>query len=648
MYPMSEGTRRLAAIMFTDIAGYTSLAQRDEVLAIRLLEEHRALVRPSFPKHGGREVKTIGDAFLVEFDSALEAVRCAYDVQQSLHELNQGRPADRKIEVRVGIHLGDVIRSQNDIYGDAVNVASRIEPLAVPGGICISEQVHDQVKNKLEFPLASLGRMSLKNVSGTVEVFRVILPWERQDVVGQGPDRSRVAVLPFANMSPDPNDEFFADGMTEELISTLSRIRGLKVISRTSAMRYKDTSKSVGEIAKELNVGSLVEGSVRKASDDLRISAQLIDGRSDEHLWSQDYDRRLENVFAVQREIAQSVAEALRVELLPSERKDLGEAPTGNPEAYTLYLKGRHLWNERSREGTDSAIKYFEKAIEVDPKFALAFAGLSDSYLIYQNYGWWVPREAFPKAKEFSLKAIELNPRLAEAHVSLASILAEYEHRWQRAEEEYKLAATLKASYSTTYHWYSLLLRFVGRLKESLAQIERASSLDPLSQVIGVNLGIELVSVGRVEEAIGQLRKMVEYSPEYPQAHCELGWAYYAESRNDEALDELRKSTALSGGDPHYKGELACLLGFLGMREEANSLIDELLTLSERAYVNKVKIAFALFGAGRRDEAFDNLEKGYEDGSDTILYFRSHLGFEDFTKDTRWVSLEKRLGLPPV
>jgi len=632
--------------MFTDMVGYTSLSQQNESLALELLEEHRQLVRPLFPKHRGKEIKSIGDAFLVEFASALEAVRCAFDVQQLMHETNSTRPLHTRMLLRIGIHVGDVVFSAGDMHGDAVNIASRIEPIAEPGGICISEQVYYQVRNKLEFPMVALGRHELKNVQPRMEVYKIVLPWERkEEPVEPSLDRRRIAVMPFANISPDSKDEYFADGMSEEIISTLSRIGGLRVISRTSVMRYKGTGKSVDEIAKELNVGSILEGSVRKASDDLRISVQLINARNDEHLWSQDYDKKLENVFVIQREIAQSVAEALKVELLSGEKEDIERRVTDSTEAYKLYLKGRYFWNERTREGTNNAVKYYEKAVKLDPWFALAYAGLDDCYVVYPNYGWQMPREAYPRAKEYSLRAIEIDPRLAEPHASLAVVYSNYEYRWQEAEEEFKLAMGLKASYATAYHWYSLALRFMGRLHESYEQIKRASALDPLSWVIGVNLGLELLAIGKTKEAIEQFEKVIDANPDYANAHLQLGWAYYLESRMDEAIDELQKAVAMSGDDPLYKAELACLLGFTGRRDEANKMIDELEELSKSTYVDKAEIAFALFGVGSIDEAFSYLEKGYEERWNTTLYFREHPGFENFRKDPRWASLGKRLGL---
>jgi adenylate cyclase len=647
---LSEGTRKLAAIMFSDIVGFTSLSQENEALAIELLQQHRNLIRPFFPRHNGKEIKTMGDAFLVEFASALEAVRCAFDVQQSLHDLNSNRPADAKILLRIGIHLGDVIHSEDDVYGDAVNVASRIEPLAEPGGVCISEHVYDQVRNKFEFPMASLGKQELKNVRLPIEVYRVILPWERQEPGEPDLDRRRIAVMPFANISPDSKDEYFADGVTEEIISTLSRIVGLKVISRTSVMRYKGTGKSVGEIARELNVGSILEGSVRKASDDLRISAQLIDAINDEHLWSQDYDKKLENVFAIQREIAQSVAEALRVELLSNEKKDMERRPTNNPEAYILYLKGRYYWNERTREGTDNAVKYYEKAVKLDPRFALAYAGLADCYVIYGDSGWLSTREAFRKAKEYATKATDIDPRIAEAHTSLAAVFAEFEWQWHEAENEYVQAIELKPSYATAHHWYSIFLLVVGRLDEAYDQAKKALELDPLSRAIGHNLGEKLLYLGRRREAIEQFERVIEENPDYALAHDSLGLAAYLDSRTDEAIEELKKAIALSGDDPVVEADLACVFGFVGRRDEADAVLEKLKALSRSNPRLNGPIGYVHFSLGRTDEAFEYFDRAYEEQAMgmSLRNFSLLPLFNELRGDPRWAALEKRSGLRDV
>src|SRR5271157_1635300 len=330
--------------MFTDVVGYTALTQENESTTIGLLDDHRGLIRPIFASHGGREVKTIGDAFLVEFSSALDATLCAVAVQSAMNDRRLAR--GERLAVRIGIHVGDVIERENDVLGDAVNIASRIEPLAEPGGVCISGDVYAQVRNKLPYAMNQVAAPDLKNVTVPVDVYRIVMPWMRDDskeVVEL--DRTRIAVLPFASMSPDPNDEYFADGLTEELIGKVSQVGGLEVIARTSVMNYKKKEKSVSQIGKELSVGTVMEGSVRKAGNRIRVAAQLINANTEGHLWSSTYDRDLEDIFAIQSDIANQIAEALKVKLAP------GQGPAGkhpeNIEAYTLYLKGRSLWNKR-------------------------------------------------------------------------------------------------------------------------------------------------------------------------------------------------------------------------------------------------------------------------------------------------------------
>src|SRR5437879_10869431 len=391
--------------MYTDMVGYTALGQRNESLSLALVQEQRKLLRPIFARHNGKEVKTMGDGFLAEFPSALDAVRCAYDIQRATREFNISLPEDRRIHLRVGIHLGDVVEFRGDVSGDAVNVASRIESLAEDGGVCLTQQVRDHVHNKIEIPLMNIGKKSLKNVGEPIEVYRMVMPWDA--VRATSPtrlDKRRIAVLPLSNISPDPRDQYFVDGMTEELISTLSKIGELKVISRTSIMRYKNTDKSIDEIAKDLSVGSIIEGTLRKITDDLRISVQLIDAQTDEHLWSQDYDRKLDNVFGIQKEIALKVSEALKIQLLSYEKDDLGRRATGNTQAYTLYLKGRYFWNERTEHDLEKAAKYFEEAIKLDSQYALAYSGLADCCVIQGAYGWMMPEGSFPNAQQCAMQ----------------------------------------------------------------------------------------------------------------------------------------------------------------------------------------------------------------------------------------------------
>ncbi|HEY6282562.1 MAG TPA: adenylate/guanylate cyclase domain-containing protein [Nitrososphaerales archaeon] len=643
---MSQGTRRLAAIMFTDMVGYTALGQKNESFSLALVDEQRKLTRPILARHNGREVKTIGDAFLVEFPNALDAVRCAYDIQRATREFNFSMPEDRRIHLRVGVHLGDVVESQGDISGDAVNIASRIQPLAEDGGVCLTREVYDQVKNKVELPLESIGARALKNVDSPMGVYKIVMPWGKGHVE-PAPllDTKRIAVLPFASMSPDPDDEYFADGLTEELIDRLCQVRELGVIARTSVMNYKGEKKNASQIGRELKAGSLVEGSVRKAGNRIRVTAQLVNANNEEHLWSSHYDKNLDDIFAVQSDIAEQVVAALKVRLLPEEKRAIEKKATQDLEAYKLYLKGRYYWSERTRDGTDKAVKYFEEAVRRDPTYALAYAGLADCCIVQTNYGWLRPKEALSKGKHYALRAIDLDPSQAEPHASLGNILAHYDHKWEESENELRKAMDLKPSYATAYHWYSLTLRIMGRIEESYEQMKRAAELDPVSMIITFNVGEVLLIMRKDKEAIEQLRRVIETNPNFPLAYLELGWAYFFQSRVDEAVEVLRKPLAFLGDDPHYKAELACFLGFIGRLDEANKIIEEIKERSETIFVDEATLAFALFGVGKNDEAFAHLERAYEDRSDILLDFAFRPWFSEARKDARWVSLKKRLGL---
>jgi len=498
--------------MFTDVVGYTSLTQRNEALAMQLLEEQRALVRSILPRYGGREVKTIGDAFLVEFESALEAVRCAFDIQQSVHERNSGREIDRRMVLRVGVHLGDVIHAQNDVYGDAVNVASRIEPLAPPGGVCISAQVHDHIKNKTDFQLVSLGYKELKNVGEPVEVFRVMFPWERQEAAASVLDKKRIAILPFTNLSSDPEEGYFADGVTEELITSISGVRQLIVIARTSVMGYKGTTKKVREIGKELEVGTILEGSVRKAGNRVRITAQLIDVGTEGHLWAQNYDRQLEDVFGIQSEIAEKVAGELKVRLVDTERKVIEKKPTENPEAYTLYLQARELVREQREVSVRRAPEIFEKALALDPSFARAYAGLAECYIVAMNAGYLPYEQVEPKMELAAKRAVQLDPELAEAHAILATV-AFSEDDVRGGEASAKRAIDLNPSLSEAHYVLSNLYFLKGEREEGIRAAEACYRLDPVRPRNVGRLGLFYFYLGREGDALQHWEKTSQLAP---------------------------------------------------------------------------------------------------------------------------------------
>lgn len=639
------GKRRLAAIMFTDIVGFTAQTQKDEGSALELLGEYRRTLRSAFPKHGGVEIKTIGDAFLVEFDSALEATRCAILIQQLLHERNASVNPDRAVQSRVGIHLGDVVHAGGDSYGDAVNIASRIEPLASPGGICISEQVYDQIRNKAEFPLQNIGKRQLKNVQSAVDVYRVVLPWEATKTQAEGGrDKRRIAVLPFVNISSDSKDEYFADGLTEELIANLTKIGGLRVIARTSVMRFKKTEKGIGEISNELNVGTVLEGSVRIAGSKLRVTAQLIDAASEEHLWVENYDKEMADVFAIQSDIAQRVAGALKIRLLSSEIEGVSSRASANVEAYTMYLKGRYHWNKRSEAGLTAAISHFEQAIQKDPGYALAYAGLADCYSLMGLYAFREPSSVYPKAREFATKALEIDDSLAEAHASMGELLMQYYHDWEYAESSLLRAISLNPNYSTAHMWYATRLQALGKAEESLVEEKRALELDPLSMIVNTDLARTYYLARRYDEAMEQYRKTIEIDPTFALAHKGLADVYAVTGKFDEAIKQIEKALELSAGSLFIRDDLGYIYALSGKSEAAREIIKELQAASSRQYVPPYGIALIYFGLGEKDLGFEWLGKAYRARS-----FMSSINldpkFDGVRGDPRFVSILGDVGL---
>jgi adenylate cyclase len=634
--------------MFTDMAGYTALGQRNESLSLALAEEQRKLLRPIFNRHDGREVKTMGDGFLVEFGNALDAVRCAYDVQRVSREFNISQPSDQRIILRIGLHLGDVVESNGDISGDAVNIASRIQSVAEDGGVCLTRQVYDQVQNKFDLPLKSLGTRPLKNVGAPLEVYKIVLPWEREHkAAGVQLDASRVAVLPFANMSPDPNDSYFADGITEEIISTLSGVSGLNVISRTSVMGYKGTTKRVKEIGGELEAGSVVEGSFRKAGNRIRVTAQLIDVRADRHVWAQSYDRNLDDVFGVQTEIAKQVSDMLRVKILAPEIDRIDKKPTESTKAYTLYLRGKFHLNKRGIEDLKKAEDYFDKAIREDQDFALGYVGLADCNELL-SYNWNVdPEVRHEKAKTMIVRALELDQDLAEAHTTKGLTLL---HDWnlRESEKEFLRAIELKPSYATAHQWYYHLLLPELRWDEALAQIEKALELDPLSVIINLNHAQYYGAKRDHGKAIDLYKKTLELDDNFSLGHFELAGSYGKLKMFEEMKREIKIGVGLvQDSFPHVAKMTDMMIAQL---EDDKDEVRKLTPALEE-YVGKVLGATPLLVAGsyffidEKEKGFEWLDKAYATRDSNLLRIQVDDAFDGIRDEPRYLDLLKRIGL---
>jgi len=631
--------------MFTDLVGFTALSQRNESVALSILDEQRELLRPVFIRHDGREVKTIGDAFLVEFPSALSAVKCAYEIQKTTKEFNNSLPEERRVHLRIGIHLGDVVESQGDISGDAVNVASRIESLADSGGVCLTRQVYDQVQNKLELPLISLGTRLLKNVSSSMEVYKMVMPWDATVAALSGRrDASRIAILPFANISPDPADEYFSDGMTDELIAVLSKIGGLRVVARTSVMRFKGEKATANRIGQELKVGSLIEGSVRKSKDQVRITVQLVDTESEVQLWTETYNRNLQDIFSVQSDIAQQVAKALEVRLGVRENSALRREQTQNPEAYSFYLKGRHRWNLRSENEINRAIKYFEEAIGRDPGYALAYAGLADCYSILGYYAFRRPVAVYPRAKELAEKALSLNESIAEPHASLGEVLMQYFFDWKKAGSELDRALELNPSYATAHFWRATHHMALGRTDDSLTQVRKAVELDPLSMIILTDAARNLYLARRYDEAINQYQRSLDVDPNFPIAHKGLAEVYAQIGKYDEAVSEIERAIALSGRSIFILDDLGYIYARAGKREDARKVLEDLDKLANDEYVPSYGRAVICAALGNKEDAMNWLEKAYDERN-FLVYLKVDPAFDTLRKEERFLSLLDKMGL---
>jgi len=633
--------------MYTDMVGYTAIGQRNESLSLTLVDEQRKIVRPILAKHNGREVKTMGDAFLVEFSSSLDAVRSAYDIQRSAREYNISVPEENRIHLRVGIHLGDVVESQGDISGDAVNVASRIEALAEDGGVCITRQVHDQVENKFELRFEKMGSRTLKNVASPVELYKMSLPWERQQrsVASGELDSRRVAVLPFTNMSPDPNDSYFADGITEEIISTLSGVSGLQVISRTSVMGYKGSTKKVREIGNELEAGSILEGSFRKAGNRVRVTTQLIAVNNDQHVWAQSYDRNLDDVFAVQSDIAKQVSDALRVKILKSELERIDRRPTENTKAYGFYLQGRSHWNKRGESDIKKAAQYFQQAIKEDDTFALGYVGLADCYELLA-FNWQSNILAnHAKAESMITKALELCSDLAEAFTTRGLILL-HDLKIRESEESFVKGIELKPSYATAHQWYYQLLMVQGRWEEAKSEIEKAVELDPLSQVFNINYAEFYEARKDYEKALELCKKAVELDPSFVNGFLKMAAIYAKLKMQAEADQAWKQALELLHGYPN-----AGLLGVMitAYIQDDKARIKKLLPgiekhVGEQLAPSRVDIAGFYAFIGETDEAFEWLERAYEEKEFSLLGLTREDMLDSVREDPRYKSLIKRLG----
>ena len=637
-------TRQLAAIMFADIVGYTALMEQDESLAIGYRERLKNKLEEVVNDHGGRLLEFHGDGALCSFTSTLGSVKAATALQLEM----QNPPL---IPLRIGIHTGDVLVDDTSIYGDGVNIASRMESFAVPGSIFISSKAYDDIKNQKEVSAVSMGRYLLKNVKEQMEIFAIsnaglkIPDAEVLEGKGEAVRQKNILVLPFVNMSNDPEQEYFSDGLTEELILSLSKLNGTKVISRTTSMKYKNTTKDTKSIGKETGADFIMEGSVRKAGNKLRITAQFIDACRDIHLWAESFRGTLDDIFDIQEDVSSKIVEALRLQLSTEEKNTLQKRYTGDSEAYQLYLQGLFFWKKRNEAGLKSAIKHFEKALKKDPGYALAWAGIADTLSLMGEYTNISRRELYERQMEAVHKALEIDPQLAEAHISLAISLMLNDWDWVGAEREFKLGLQLNPNNATGHHWYAELLLFIGKKEEAFKEISIAVDLDPISQGILKDKGIFQYYVGQYDEAMKTALTTLELDPGFTPVHRLISLVYTAKGMYEEASKENKRWGDLTGNKIKTDVALAYILASAGKKDEARKIIEETgieNILSSNDYRGVALVYAAL---GEKDEAFEWLEKSYQKHEESLCSIMIDHKFDLLRGDPRFIVMLKKIGL---
>jgi len=682
--------RKLAAVVFTDIAGYTALMSKDEQKALTVLQKNRDIQKPLVKKFNGEFLKEMGDGTLLCFQSALDAVQCAQVIQQSVSD-------DPDLNLRIGIHLGDIVFKEGDIFGDGVNVASRIEQLADSGGIFISDQIYNAIRNKQGIKAVFVGEKMLKNISHPVKVYcligeglqpgiskqylkatktkeknkrKIVLPvmlviliilmalffvfknhlgFKKSPIIDINNItwKNSIAVLPFVDMSPNKDQEYFCEGMAEEIINALSHINDLRVVARTSAFSFKGRNMDIREIGKKLNVGVILEGSVRKSGDNLRVTAQLINIEDGYHLWSEKYERKLEDVFAIQDEISLAIVDKLKVKLLSGEKNELIKRYTENKEAYNLFLKGRYYWNRRSEVGFSKAFGFFERAIELDPDYALAYAGLADCYCMLSIHEA-KPEPFIRQGRIAAEKALSIDETLAEAHAALGWIKFTYDWDWLGAERSFQQAIQLNPRYPTAYNWYAALLSIINRHDEAIRYMTQAREYDPESPILNRDLAVMYAWAGDYQKALNQLLFTIDMDPGFAPAYFFMGNVYFWMKEYGLAIEYYEKVREMTGEFFDIIGVMGLAYAKLGNHEAAIAELNRLDSLAKTQMdIRAFEYCLIYAGLKNNDKVFEWLDVAYRNHefSVALMGCESELWFEDLVEDTRFKEFMAKIGL---
>lgn len=639
-------SRQLAAIMFTDMVGYTALMQTDEEEATKKRQRHKFVFDKSVEEHHGKVLQYFGDGTLSIFSSSLDCVSCAINIQQLLNQ-------PPKVDVRIGIHTGDIMHEDDGVYGNGVNIASRIETLSVPGGVFISDRVYEDIKNHKHILTKEIGFFEMKNVQQPVRIFAIansglVVPG-REEIKGKIKQPvNTLAVLPFENLSNDPENEFFSDGVTEELLNALTSVEGLRVTSRTSTFALKGSKEDIRDIATKLNVEKLVEGSVRKSGNRVRISVQLINAADGFHIWSETYDRDLKDIFQVQDEISKIVANKLRAELSPEKRNEvLVKPPTKNMEAYSLFLKGKYYQNKEMPAETFKAIEYFRQAIDIVPDFALSYAYLAAAYAMLGSVGVISRQEAIHQIVENSDRALILDSSLSQSHVARAVGNLFFEWRWEDAYQSLIKAIELNPGASESYWVLGYYYLIMNEPAKAVATFEKAWLQDPLSMPLARSLGIAYFYQKRFDDVIRMSDMQLEVMPANWYALTIKGFSMGLQGNWNKALEILKQANELSGGSPLTLSYLTYCYGILNKKEQALLTLKQLEAYhqSHPELIKNGDLSFAWWGMGDRDKAFTYLFKGIDQKEEMLSFMVNSPLYVGLHEDPRFEQVKKKMNL---
>jgi adenylate cyclase len=636
--------RQLAAIMFADMEGYTALMQENEELARINRQRLKEVLDGSVRDYHGKVLHYYGDGALSIFNSAIDGVICAIEIQQQLLQ-------EPKVDLRIGIHTGDISIEEELVYGDGVNLASRVESLAVPGSVFITEKVNDDLKNQPGITTQELGYFELKNVKQPVRIFAIANPGlavpSRNELKGKlKPPSNRLAVLPFVNISPDPENEYFSDGITEELLNALTKVDGLQVTSRTSAFAFKGKHDDIREIGMKLNVDKILEGSVRKAGNKVRITAQLINVSDGYHIWSENYDRDLNDIFEVQDEISSIIANRLRENLSRTPNTEhLVKASTQNVKAYTLYFKGLHYWNKITPADTFKAIDCFELAIKLEPAYAQAHAMIAAAYAYLGVTGQLNPKKAFDIVHRSSEKAMQLDDSIAESHIAKATALLFYNWKWDAAYQSIQKAIQLNPASVGAYQVLMIYYIITGKKKEALETMEHAIGIDPLSPVMNYYLADAYFFNERYDDAIRYTDIILEINPQMRIAIEKKGWCLGMKGDWVKALEYFKEAQRVHLNTNKGLAPVGYAYAKLGEREKA---LDMIARMEERQRqepeaVIDGDLVIVWWALGDRDKVFYYMNQCIEKRMGPINYLFELPIMKGFLDDPRVADLKEKM-----